>query len=485
MAEIIARHAELSIFDQILQKEEAAFVALYGRRRIGKTFLVEQYFTGKGIFFHLLGVEKAKLNKQLVNFADEFAETFGDGTPSTIPNTWYEAFKLLRKKIQTHKNRQEKIILFFDELPWLASPRSGFLQALEHCWNRYLCNIPNVILIVCGSAASWMIKNIVNNKGGLHGRINYKINLKPFNLQETELFLNARGIHFNQKQIVDLYMCIGGVAQYLKYIARGLSSEQIINNLCFQSGGELYNEFDNLYRSLFKNHTAHVNVVRALAKSRQGLEYDEVAELTKISSGGGLSDILKELSAADFILAYKTYVQGKQVTKYRLTDEYTLFYLTWCENHRDIAIIDDDPLYWQKQHNSPAWRAWSGYSFEGICLKHLAKIKEALGISGVQTKSYKWIYQPEENDQDGAEIDLLMDRKDQCINIFEIKYYDDEFVIDKEYANKLRRKKRVYMEQTKTRKAIFMILITTYGAKKNQYFLELFDKQLTLKDLFV
>jgi uncharacterized protein len=484
MANIIARSTEQSIFDDILQKEEAAFVALYGRRRIGKTFLVEQYFKDKGLFFHLLGIEKAKLKSQLTNFANEFAASFSDGTIQDIPETWLDAFNLLQQKIKSLKNSQKKVILFFDELPWLASPRSGFLQALEHCWNRYLCNMPNVILIVCGSAASWMIKNIVNNKGGLHGRINYKINLKPFNLHETELFLNSRNIQLNRKQLVDLYMCIGGVAQYLKYVRRGLSSEQNINNLCFQSRGELYYEFDNLYRSLFKNHTAHISVVRSLSKSRQGLEYDEIAEITKIPSGGGLSDILKELSAADFILPYQTISPSKKVTKYRLTDEFTLFYITWCEKHRDLSIADDDPEYWQKQHNSPAWRSWSGYSFEGICLKHLTQIKQALGISGVKTQSYKWVYQPEDSNFEGAEIDVLIDRNDQCINLFEIKYYDDEFVIDKAYAKQLRKKKMVYMEQTKTKKTIFMTLMTTYGAKKNEHFLGLIDKQLTINDLF-
>jgi hypothetical protein len=484
MTEIIARSTEKSIFDSILNKEEAAFVALYGRRRIGKTFLVEQYFKDKGIFFHMLGIEKAKLKSQLTNFASAFAEAFSGGIVQVIPETWIDAFKLLRQKIQSLSGSQEKIILFFDELPWLASPRSGFLQALEHCWNRYLCNMPNVILIVCGSAASWMIKNIVNNKGGLHRRINYKINLKPFNLHETELFLNSRNIQLNRKQVVDIYMCIGGVAQYLKYIKRGLSSEQNINTLCFQSHGELYNEFDNLYRSLFKNHTAHISVVRALAKCRQGLDYDEIAEMTKIPSGGGLSDILKELSAADFILVYQSKSPSKKVTKYRLTDEFTLFYITWCEQHRDGAIADEDPQYWQKQHNTPAWRAWSGYSFEGICLKHLAQIKKALGISGVQTQSYKWAYKSEDIHSDGAEIDLLIDRKDQCINLFEIKYYDSEFSIDKEYAKQLQRKKMVYLEKTKSKKAIFMTLITTYGAKQNENYLGLIDKQLTLNDLF-
>ncbi len=286
-----------------------------------------------------------------------------------------------------------------------------------------------------------MIKNIINNKGALHGRINYKINLKPFNLHETELFLKSRDIRLNRKQIVDLYMGIGGVAQYLKYITRGLSSEQNINQLCLQSKGVLYNEFDDLYRSLFKNHAAHMSVVRALAKIRQGLSYDEIVKTSGLPSGGGLSNVLKELSSADFILPYPAIFDSKKTTKYRLTDEFTLFYLTWCEKQRKVGMGDEDPQYWQKQHNSATWRAWSGFSFEGVCLKHLPQIKQALGISGVQTNTYKWTHQANEKSLDGTEIDFVVDRKDQCINLFEAKYYDAEFTIDKEYAKQLRKKK--------------------------------------------
>lgn len=413
MAEIIARDIEKALFNDILSRQEAALLPIYGRRRIGKTFLIEQYFQDKGVFFHLLGVEKAKLNKQLVNFANEFADTFENGTVTSIPEDWTDAFKQLRIAIQNHQNSAQKIILFFDELPWLATPKSGFLAALEHCWNRYLSNMPNVILIACGSAASWMIKNIVNNKGGLHGRISHKINLKPFNLQETELYLRSRNIELNRKQIVDLYMCLGGVAQYLKYLQRGLSSEQNINQLCFQARGTLYHEFDHLYRSLFKNYGAHINIVRALAKNRQGLTYQEIAKYSGIPSGGGLSTILKELTAADFVIPTVSYVDAAKTTKYRLIDEYTLFYLSWGEPHHELGRVDEDPEYWQKQHNTPAWRSWSGYAFEGICLKHLAALKKALGISAVQTQSYQWNYHAEDKNLEGIQIDLLIDRKDQ------------------------------------------------------------------------
>jgi len=484
MSMIIAREAELATFEQVLQQKEAAFIALYGRRRVGKTYLVEQYWANKGIFFQLLGLEKAELKVQLLNFASEYADIFGDGEIHKVPKTWFEAFQMLRRKIQEYANQQKKIILFFDELPWLATPRSGFLQALEHCWNRYLSKISNVRLIVCGSAASWMIKHIVSSKGGLHGRVDVKINLKPFTLQETELFLQSRNIHLNRKQIVDLYMAVGGIAQYLKYIKRGYSSEQNINDLCFNSNGKLYNEFNELFRSLFKHFENHVLVVRLLAQYRSGLAHKEVSELSNIPSGGGLTTVLEELEAAGFILSHQVLSDSTKKVKYRLIDEYTLFYLTWCEKYKELGIIDEDPEYWMKQHNSAAWRAWSGYSFEGICVKHLINIKTALGIAGVQTYSAKWYYRPNNKNHDGCEIDLLIDRADQCINLCQIKYYDSEFVIDKSYANKLRKQKQIFIEQTKTKKAIFTTLITTYGAKKNEYYLELIDKEIVLDDLF-
>ncbi len=485
MGNIVARSKECQQLDAIYQQKQAAFVAVYGRRRIGKTYLIKHFFEDKGIYFHLTGVFKASLITQLNNFANEFADVFCSGEIQEPPKSWFIAFNQLRQKIsECLAQQKQKVILFFDELPWLASPRSGFLQALEHCWNRYFADLPNLVLVVCGSAASWMIKHIIHNKGGLHGRITHQVHLKPFTLAETEEFLQARNVNFNRKQIIDLYIALGGVAYYLNFIERGLSCAQNINKLCFISNGALYQEFDKLYRSLFKHHQTHVKIVRILAKQRQGLTYNELVNAAKLSSGGRLSNILNELVAAGFVLHYREFGKPKRKMKYRLIDEYSLFYLTWCSKQRDSGIVDEDQTYWLKQQNTSAWQAWSGYAFEGVCLKHLDKIKNALGISGVQTYSSKWSYIPVTKSEQGTEIDLIIDRADQCINLCEIKYYKDIFSIDKQYANTLHKKKQVFIEKTNITKAIFMILITTFGTRHNDYFVELIDKELILDDLF-
>lgn len=268
MDKIIGRQAEQASFHKILLSNESTFLAIYGRRRIGKTYLVKNFFKDKGLFFHLTGIQEASLDIQLQNFAVEFSDLFLKGKELQRPKDWFSAFQMLRKEIEKI-SKEIKIIVFFDELPWLASPRSLFLQALEHLWNRYLSEASNVILIVCGSAASWMIDHIINNKGGLHGRVTKEVRLLPFTLAETEEFLQKKYINLNRKQILELYMCLGGVAKYLSYLERGKSVAQLIGELCFSYNAPLIAEFHNLYRSLFHQYDEHIKIVKTLAKSRQ------------------------------------------------------------------------------------------------------------------------------------------------------------------------------------------------------------------------
>ncbi|MBU4485241.1 ATP-binding protein [bacterium] len=484
MSKIIGRYQELKILEETYNSDEPQFLAIYGRRRVGKTYLISEFFKDKGVYFELTGTKDAKLHEQLFNFSVELSRVFYRGEKRPSPDNWTEALNQLRCEIEKIKSN-EKIILFFDELPWLASRKSGFLQALEHFWNRYMSRNKNVIVIICGSAASWMIDNIIHNKGGLHGRVTKRIQLFPFSLSETEEFLKARNINLERKQLIEIYMAMGGVAQYLKYIERGSSATQTINDLCFVPNGPLFDEFEILYKSLFDNYEIHINIIKALSKSLSGLTKEELLDKVGLKSGGTSSKIIEELRRSGFIAYIPAFGKKKIGGKYRLIDEYSLFYLIWIAGVSKTILEGRDKDYWFKKRTTKAWTTWCGYVFENICLKHIAKIKETLGLSGISTKESGWSYVPSRSkEESGAQVDLVIDRADNCINLCELKYYNSEFVIDKEYAKKLEDKKRIFKEQTKTNNTLFTTMITTYGTKKNIYYNSVVDNQLTMDVLF-
>lgn len=482
---IIGREQELAILQEVFDSTEPQFLAVYGRRRIGKTFLISEFFKNKGVYFEITGMKEGTMTEQLFQFAYEFSRQFNAGNRITPPQNWAQALNLLHEAIEKIE-KGKKIILFFDEVPWLASPRSKFLNALEHFWNRYISRKKNVILIICGSSASWVIKNIINNKGGLHGRVTRKIRLLPFSLLETEKYLQSRHIELDRKQIIDIYMAIGGVPKYLSYITRDKSAAQIINELCFSLNGGLYNEFDNLYKSLFENYEQHIAIVKALAKAVYGLTKDELLKKVKLKSGGYSSKIIEDLIDAGFLVYIPSSSAKKVGGLYRLIDEYSLFYLTWIVDRNKIGFESIDESFWIKKQGSSKWRTWSGCAFESLCLKHIVKIKKALGISGISTMESGWRYLPSSKAKQlgGAQINLVIERSDKCINLCEMKYSDGEFVIDKPYLQILQNKKRVFKKQTATTKTLFTTMVTTYGVKKNANYLSVVDSEVIMDDLF-
>ena len=339
-------------------------------------------------------------------------------------------------------------------------------------------------MIICGSSASWIIRNIINNKGGLHGRVTRKIRLLPFTLLETENYLKSRHIELDKKQIIDIYMAMGGVPKYLTYVARGKSAAQVINEVCFSLNGGLHNEFNNLYKSLFENYEHHIAIVKVLSKAVEGLTKDELLDKAKLTSGGSSSRIISDLIDAGFLIYVPSFDKKKVGGIFRLIDEYSLFYLTWIAENSEVGLENVDPEFWIKKHSTPKWKAWSGCAFESLCLKHIQKIKKALGISGISTIESGWRYLPQKATHQGAQIDLVIDRTDKCINLCEMKYSDSEFIIEKPYVENLINKKNVFRELTGTTKTLFTTLVTTYGVKKNTHYLSVVDNQLTMKDLF-
>lgn len=377
------------------------------------------------------------------------------------------------------------MILFFDELPWLATPRSKLLDAIEYFWNQYWSNDSRIKLIICGSSASWIIKKIINNNGGLHNRVTRRIRLFPLSLKESKEFLVSRGIKLPDKQITELYMVTGGIPYYLDNVKKGLTATQIIEFLAFKRDSLLSKEFDNLFASLFDDATPYIEILRLIAKHRYGLAQEHIMDEGKIGRGGRIVDRLQDLIEAGFIKRFTPYGHKERGFYYRIIDEYTLFYLRWIEPTKNsLRHHDLDSGYWENISKTSSWNSWSGYAFEAVCYKHISQIRKKLKINAGAIP-YAWKYAPKARAaEDGAQIDLLFDRNDDAITICEIKYSDTNFVIDKTYANSLIKKTEVFTKNTKTTKHIFIAMICSGGLKHNMYSEELVQGVVTLEDLF-
>jgi hypothetical protein len=472
---LIGREKELKIFREALLSPESEMISVIGRRRVGKTFLVRHALADM-IAFEMTGVQNGTLKEQLANFADQLTLFSKSPVPVKAPSSWLEAFRLL---IHYFENTPQpgKPALFFDELPWLATRKSDFIKGLGYFWNSWASR-KNVLVVICGSAASWMIQKIAQDKGGLHNRITRHIRLTPFTLQETEQYLLANGLNFDRYQIVQLYTALGGVPHYLKQVQKGESATQNIDRICFETSGLLRAEFDWLYPALFDQAGNHVALVKALAALPSGVTRNELLEVAKIPNGGGATKSLEELVQSDFVGQYFPFNRSKKDMLFRLTDEYSLFYLRFIEN---LQLKGSG--IWQSLQQTPAYTAWSGYAFENVCLKHIAQIKKALGISGVFSTSSSF-YQKGKDGMEGCQVDLVIDRNDAVINLCEIKFYNAEVIITKEMAASLRRKVTLFKHYTGTRKQISLTLITAFGMVENQHSTGLVDVVLTLDDLF-
>lgn len=480
---IFARDKEIKILNNVLTSKEAELVAVYGRRRVGKTYLIREYFTNKGIYCEFVGKKDGTLQEQLENFAMAFSKTFYNGIPIKNPNNWKEALKQLTEEI-AKVPRTKKVVIFFDELPWMATPKSGLLQNIDYFWNSQWSAFKNLKIILCGSAAAWILDNLINAKGGLYNRITKTILLEPFNLYETKMFLKKQGLNLNDHNILDVYMAMGGIAHYLKQVQKGKSAAQNINDICFHKNGLLYTEFPRIFKSLFDESELHLAIIRKIAKHHYGLDRNQLLADLGVKSGGTFNKRLEELESSGFIQSFIPYGRKIKDHYYRIVDEYSLFYLTWIEPYVAKKLGSSRSTYWPSKLKTGGWSSWAGVAFEQTCYKHIEQIKQALGIEQISCEVGNWRYIPTKgSNEQGAQIDLLFDRDDGTISICEIKYCADEFVIDKAYANNLVNKLNVFEKHFKSKKQIFLAMITTSGVKKNMWHEDLVHSEVKLKDL--
>lgn len=483
---IICRQAEMKKLEDMFLSKKPQFLAVYGRRRIGKTFLIRSFFEKrKCLFFSATGIKEGSYRDQLSHFAERIGEVFLGGIVPAVPTNWDKAFKQLNDAIN-HSDKNKKIIIFLDEIPWMATKKSKLLQTLDYYWNQYWSRNGCIKLIICGSSASWIIDKIINNKGGLHNRVTDTIYLQPFNLLETEKYLLSNHVKLNRKQLTDIYMMMGGVPFYLSKIKPGCSSIEMVENLVFTENSFFIKEFDNLFSSLFEDSGAHIEIIKTIAQSREGIGQEALfKKLKKTSKGHSGVTRLKALEEAGFILSFTPHFHKKRGVYYRITDEYTLFYLHWIEPLKRSQMSRAlEKGYWKTMTQTPQWYSWSGYAFESICYQHLNQIRRSLNLPATAIPN-SWRHAPIKNESEkGAQIDLLFDRKDNSITLCEIKYTDKPFVITKEHMQKLNQKADVFKKITDTKKQIFISIISASGMKSNQYSHEHISSVVTLDDLF-
>lgn len=470
---IIGRKYEFDRLDSCVNSKEAQLIVVYGRRRVGKTYLINRYFDNS-FDFKFTGEFGASKDQQLKNFTDEMSRC--QGREVSKPADWREAFSQLRDYI-SDLPLSEKAIVFFDEMPWMETPRSGFLEAFEYFWNSWANAQNNLVFIICGSATSWLTNKIERNKGGLFSRLTCSLYLKPFSLMETEEYLVSSGIEWSRYDIAECYMVMGGIPHYLSLLQPGISYTSNIDNLFFKKRAELWNEFDNLYHTLFSNSDKYISIVNALSKKRMGLTMEEISHNTGISKNGSLSKMLEDLLDTGFIRMNTFYGRKKREALYQLADYYTLFYLYYLKDKSGI-----DEQFWTKGIGSPSRNAWAGFTFELLCMDHINCIKKALDIAGVLTEQSIW-YSKGDDTYDGAQIDLLIDRRDRVINLCEIKFSGREFRIDKDYERALRNKIGAFVDATKCKKTVSLTMITPYGVQNGKYS-GLIGGQVELDDLF-
>ncbi len=476
--DIIGRSEEIVTLTEILNSTQAEFLAIYGRRRIGKTFLIREFFSKQKstFFFDCYGQKNAKPQEQIQNFCHQMRTLFKFKYNILTPNNWKDVFHLFAQFLEERK--EKKIVIFIDELPWFSSPKSNFLQTLDFFWNQSWSKNSKIKLIVCGSAASWMSDHLIQAKGGLHNRLTRQIRLQPFSFKEICEFSKSKKLKLNTKELLSLFMTFGGIPYYWSLMKKGKSAAQLIDDLYFNDSAELKAEFSVLFKSLFDDYEHYEKIIRTIGKYPKGLDRNSILEKCKIKTGGTANNYLRNLETSGFIESFIPWGNKKKHITYRLVDEFCLFHLFWEGQHSTLQS------FWANKQSSPQVNTWAGFAFENFCFHHRQEITKALKIEHLVLNAESWRHISPKNSREekGAQIDLFFVRKDQCINILEIKYSKSPYVIDKQYAKALLEKKEIFIKKTKFKGQVFISLLSPEGVQDGLWNDEVIDSTISLKD---
>lgn len=470
---LIGRKKEINLLHEIQNDDSSHFLAIYGRRRVGKTFLIREAFDYRFAFQHA-GLSEGGMKGQIFAFVSSLKDAGYEVKKQ--PKNWLEAFEYLKDLIR--KSSEKKKIIFIDELSWMDTPKCDLMVALENFWNGFASARKDIVLIVCASATSWMLSKVVHNKGGLYNRLTEQIHLRTFCLGECEEYVKNSGLAFNRNQILQYYMIFGGVPYYWGFLKKGLSLSQNIDRILFEKDAPLRDEFKYLYASVFKKPENYVKIIEALGTKKVGMTREEIINAAKISNSGDLTTKLEELESCGFIRKYYAFGMKKKNAIYQLMDCFTLFYFKFLKSQ------PTDEHFWTNQINTPLVNTWMGLAFERVCMEHIEQIKVKLGISGVITEVNSWYCKADlDNGVFGSQIDMLIVRKDQVINLCEMKYSQSEYTITEKVDRNIRNKISDLITISGTKYAIYPTIITTYGLVENSYSQEV-QSVVTMDDLF-
>ena len=470
---LIGREREVSFLEEVVSRKESQLVAVYGRRRIGKTYLIRETLRDRFTFQHA-GVYRGTRKEQLAAFYDALKDA-GLSGDFPLPQNWFEAFRLLKKLVE--QSTRPRKILFIDELSWMDTPKTDLLKALEHFWNSWASARKDVVLIICSSATSWILNKVIHNKGGLYNRLTGQIRLNPFTLAQCREYVLQNKLGFSDAQIMDFYMAVGGVPFYWSLLKKGLSVSQNMDSLFFAEEAPLKQEYEYLFASIFTRPEDYLKIIQALNTKRKGLSRNDILKVTGLTGSGAFSQKLEELGSCGFIREYHAFGKKSKDSLYQLTDPFILFHAHFLRSK------PEDPFFWSHQINTPAINTWKGLSFELVCLLHLDQIRSCLGITGILTDVASFSCQADpENGINGSQIDLLIRRADRTVNLMEMKYADGPYTLTKAAYLDLRKKMNDFIRVTKTRDAIHLTMVTPYGLFWNQYAGEI-HSQITFEDL--
>ena len=472
---LIGREKEIRTLKEAMESKDSVFLAVYGRRRVGKTFLLRQTLSDR-IVFSYSGKANITRQSQLKSFRLSLME---QGMPDCpVIKDWFTAFSCLKRLICL--SSESKKVILLDEVAWMDNHKSDFIPALEGFWNEWCSNRNDIFLIICASATSWIIDNVFHNRGGLHNRVTMRMRLSPFTLKECEEFSIANNLSYSRKDILNLYLAIGGVAWYWTLLKKGYSVKQNISQLFFENDSPLRGEFLELYSSLFIRPEKYIDIILALGKKSSGLERQELSAECKVSNNSKLGKMLQQLEECGFIRSYIPYGKKENSVVYQLIDSFSLFHLKFLSKFK--GEINSDMVL-----SSSSYNTYCGLAFEKAVMNHLNELKRAMGISGINTQAYTWRSNPKKlkEGEKGAQIDIVLDRADGIINIIEAKWTSngEPYMISSLDEEDLLNKRRVFIEQTQTRKSVFLTMVTISGIKKNSHF-DSIQNFFTLDDLF-
>jgi len=469
---LVGRERECLELQRVMNSDRSEFVIVYGRRRVGKTFLVDQYYQGK-YDFTFVGGHNLSRQRQLTNFSKALKKYSRKKIEKLAD--WFDAFDALEEYLESLDEDKKKVV-FIDEMPWIDTQKSDFVSALENFWNGWAARRSDIVFIASGSATSWMVDNLIENQGGLHARITSSIYIRPFTLHETEEYLQRKFCKWDRYQILQCYMVFGGIPFYLSLINPQESLVQNVDRLFFSHSGIMRGEFDELYNALFSNAELYINVVKALANHHDGMSRSEIAKAVDVE-GGTLSRVLTNLERCDFISRNHNFGYKTKGMTYRLVDFYTLFYYKFIAQD-----TSGDELWWSHNFESRLVSTWQGLTFENVCLMHTDAIKRALGISGMATEVSSWRKMASDSLR-GGQIDLIIKRADRIVHLCEMKFSKAEYHITESYEQLLRERMELFRIATKTKLSLVITFVTTYGVADGLHH-SIVHSEVTMNDLF-